>query len=180
MGLPKFDYSRLQRGLWAGRNPLFRKDVEELACIGVKRILDLRKPKEWTDPWFGHEALDALEAYGIRRMHLAIEDMGTPDAETLTRAVAVIQAALEAGEPIYVHCRAGIERTAAVLVAWRASTRRERYEKVCGRTGRSWIRCRGSGRPWRSGSVTGAGTRTSRRLPVSSEGNRVDELPCIR
>ncbi|MHB9146298.1 MAG: protein-tyrosine phosphatase family protein [Symbiobacteriia bacterium] len=130
--MPGFEYSRLQKGLWAGRNPLFEKDVEELARLGIRHIIDLREPAEWTDPWFGQEALDALEAHGIRRMHLPVVDMGAPDAETLTRAVETIQAALAAGEPLYIHCRAGMERTGAVLVAWRASTRGESYDKALG------------------------------------------------
>lgn len=136
-GLPEFEYSQITGSLWAGRNPLFERDVARLARVGIRHILDLREPAEWAPPRFGQEALDALPRYGIRRTHLQIDDQTAPDDDTLTAAVALIQAAVESGEALYVHCRAGMERTAAVLMAWRAAT----HGESCGEALKAlWVR----------------------------------------
>ena len=50
-----------------------------------------------------------------------IEDVSPPTLETLDTAVAFIDDALvNPAARVYVHCRAGMERTACVLVAWHA------------------------------------------------------------
>jgi protein-tyrosine phosphatase len=62
-----------------------------------------------------------MTAAGIVRLNLPIEDMCAPSVGTLDEAVRSIDAALDSpGTRVYVHCRAGIERTGCVLVAWYA------------------------------------------------------------
>ncbi len=122
LGLPKFVHWQVAPGLRAGRNPLSELDVRELAGLGVTHLLDLREESEWGDPGrVGSEALAAASRLGLARLHLPVPDRGAPAVAQLAAAVAWIDAALaEPGHAVYVHCRAGRERTAAVLVAWRA------------------------------------------------------------
>jgi hypothetical protein len=125
-GLPRFVYHRAcaSERLWHGRNPLTAVDVELLLSLGVTHVLDLRERWEWAAPGrFGGEAVAAFAdaAAGIERLHLPVEDGGTPDGEGFARAVAFLDGAytVPSGRA-YVHCRLGRERTGAVLAAWRA------------------------------------------------------------
>ena len=105
----------------AGRCPITADDVECLVADGITHVLDLRHPIEWLAPGTGQEALNAIDARGLKRLNLATEDCSAPTLETLDAAVAFIDQLLEdPAARVYVHCRAGYERTATVLVAWHA------------------------------------------------------------
>lgn len=111
-------------GVWAGRAPLFRKDVRLLVQeTGVTHVLDLREAHEWSGPGrVGLVALEELEAQRIERLHLPIRDVSAPRAEQLRTAADWLTRVLQPDSSVYVHCRAGRERTAAVLLAYLAST----------------------------------------------------------
>jgi protein-tyrosine phosphatase len=127
--LPPFQYDRVAPRLWAGRNPLTAIDIEQLQGHGVTHILDLREPHEWAPPRFGQAALNEIEAAGLTRLHLPITDMGAPTQDDLNRAVQFIDEVLAEGRTgLYVHCRAGMERTAAILIAWWARKHKTTYE----------------------------------------------------
>ena len=117
--LPPFEMEWLDRRIAAGRNPLSVRDVASLRASGITHVLDLREEAEWTLPRFGGQAIDAMARLGIQRMHLPVKDMGAPDALDLDRAVAWIEKALAQGNArVFLHCRAGMERTAAVAIAF--------------------------------------------------------------
>jgi len=121
-GLPCFTHWRIARRLYAGRNPLSELDAVELRALGMTHLLDLREEVEWSGPGsFGREAVEALARHGIERRHVPVLDLGAPSPEALREAVDWIDDVLSRFRPrLYVHCRAGVERTATVLVAWRA------------------------------------------------------------
>jgi ADP-ribosyl-[dinitrogen reductase] hydrolase len=124
--IPPFEFFRVEERVWAGRNPLTARDVDRLASLGVTHVLDLREPKEWSGGGrVGQEAVDALDERGIERRHLPVPDTHAPDAATLDAAVGFLDAALAADPAarVFVHCRAGQQRTGAVLVAWHARSR---------------------------------------------------------
>jgi ADP-ribosyl-[dinitrogen reductase] hydrolase len=135
-GLPAFEYSRISDGIFAGRNPLTARDIREMQNLGVTRILDLREPHEWAAPKFGAEALDALEKStaenSIQRTHLVVPDMGAPSPETFEAACELIDAVEKEGGKIYIHCRAGMERTAAILIAHHARKHGISYDETLG------------------------------------------------
>lgn len=108
--------------LWHGRRPLTECDIEELQRKGITHILDLRDPPEWEFIGeVGAEAIDAIAARGIIRKNIPIRDATAPSPEALTEACAFLEEAFaDANSCIYVHCRAGIERSGTILSAWRA------------------------------------------------------------
>ena len=131
MPIPPFEHSEITDRVRAGRNPLTAEEVQTLIEDGVTHVLDLREPHEWSDPWIGQQAIDEMAAHGIVRRHLPVEDMGTPTGEDLSAAVAFIEEALaDPAARVYVHCRAGIERTACVLVAWYAAREAVGFERA--------------------------------------------------
>lgn len=118
--LPPMNCNWIDHGLLAGRNPLTALDVEWLLARGVTHVLDLREPWEWALPRFGQEALDALAGRVLRR-HIPVVDMGPPTPDQFDEAVAFLEETLQdPANVVYVHCRAGAERTAAILVAFHA------------------------------------------------------------
>ena len=126
-GLPAFAYRAIGRTrLWHGRNPLTASDVEALRAVGITHLLDLREPHEWgvRSSFVGGEAVAALTApeTGIVRENIAIGDGGVPTPKQFAAGCAFIENALH-GNPdarVYVHCRMGLQRTAAILAAYYA------------------------------------------------------------
>ena len=117
--LPAFEMEWLDRRIAAGRNPLSARDVATLRAAGISHVLDLREEREWTAPRFGAGAVDAMEKAGIARLHLPIVDMSAPKPDDLERAVAWIEQSLaQPDAKVYLHCRAGMERTAAIAIAF--------------------------------------------------------------
>jgi protein-tyrosine phosphatase len=118
-GLPAFAMHEFDDRLLAGRNPLTVVDVAQLCAAGVTHVLDLREDAEWAaSDRFGVEAIDELRRRGVERKAIRVVDQGAPSPEFLDAAVAWIEEIVaRAGTRVYVHCRAGRERTAAVLAA---------------------------------------------------------------
>ena len=117
--LPGFEMEWLDRRIAAGRNPLSVRDVADLRAAGITHVLDLREEAEWAAPRFGHEAIEAMAKMGINRMHIPIVDMGAPQPLDFDRANAWIDKALaQSNAKVYLHCRAGMERTAAIALAF--------------------------------------------------------------
>jgi protein-tyrosine phosphatase len=116
--LPDFEYCRVVDRIWAGRNPLTAVDMAKLAGEGVTHILDLREPSEWTPPKYGMDALTAAEERGIVRKSLPVRDTGDPTSADFDAAHAFLTEALaDENAQVFVHCRAGMQRTGAILVA---------------------------------------------------------------
>jgi len=131
MFIPRFECDWITDRVKAGPNPLTADDVRSLVDDGITHVLDLREPGEWSPPQVGQGALDEMTARGIVRLHLPIEDTGAPTLEGLDAAVAFIDNALaDPTARVYVHCRAGMERTACVLVAWHARAHGVDYRKA--------------------------------------------------
>jgi ADP-ribosylglycohydrolase len=119
--LRHFTCDEIAPGVFAGRAPIFRRDVWRLRALGITHILDLREDLEWDGPGRrGSSAIMEIERLGLARLRVAIKDMGTPSALHLDRSVAFMDAALHLGGKVYVHCRAGVQRTGAIAAAWYA------------------------------------------------------------
>ena len=120
-GAPPMSPGRTLGALFTGRHPLTDLDAEQIAALGCRIVVDLRQPREWQGPdRAGREALAALPVFGVERLHLPTRDGEALADADLARAVEVAGAALERrpGAPaVSLHCKAGIERTASVVLA---------------------------------------------------------------
>jgi ADP-ribosyl-[dinitrogen reductase] hydrolase len=130
-GLKPFEYDQLHDQMFAGRNPLTARDVGVLRSLGVTHIVDLREPREWSTPKFGADALEAIDSCGINRVNLVVHDMGAPDHQTINTACDWIERALrDDNAKVYIHWRAGMERTAAILIAHHVRKHGGSYEEA--------------------------------------------------
>lgn len=84
-----------------------------LSKLGVKTVLDLRRPGEHST---AAESV-AVCAAGMRYMNFPMNGFDTPSAEQL----AVPLAMLEGGAPVFVHCKQGRDRTGTVIACYRIS-----------------------------------------------------------
>lgn len=130
--IPAFQHFAIGGRIYCGRNPLSAEDVEKLRSLGITHILDLRERFEWSAPgWRGAEAVRAIEEAGIERLNLPVEDGTAPAPEVLDRADAFLDDALRRpAARVFVHCRAGQERTGAILTAHLARRHGWSYERA--------------------------------------------------
>jgi len=84
-----------------------------LSWLGVQRVLNLVEDTEY-HPGSRERVEDALAQHRIEERRLNLTDFGRLPAEALESAVDEVLGSLDAGKKIYVHCRAGWQRSAAV------------------------------------------------------------------
>ena len=110
---------RVAGRLFAGEYPgaSEARAAEPLAVFGgVDVFVDLTHEADGLTPY---ESLLGLRAAGgARRIAVPVPDFSVPDESTLVRALDAIDAALERGLTVYVHCWGGIGRTGTVVGCW--------------------------------------------------------------
>jgi protein-tyrosine phosphatase len=94
---------------WGSENaPL---EVRDLVDAGVTLFLDLTQPGEL-------EPYASLVVPPARYLNLPIRDFSIPTRDALVATLDEIDAELEAGGIVYVHCWAGCGRTGVVVGSW--------------------------------------------------------------
>jgi protein-tyrosine phosphatase len=109
----RFGFAEVADGLLVGAYPCDATDVAELARERVTRVLNLVEDAEY-EPGARDAVHAALAARGIAEERASFPDYGRLAAAGLEAAVATVMAWLEDGERVYLHCRAGWQRSAAV------------------------------------------------------------------
>lgn len=109
----RYGYARVGEGLFAGAYPLDAADVRRLAEEGVDLVYNLCQESEYASGERQEVSL-ALEAEGIEERRLPMIDYAGFRIEVLERAVKGVLSYLRAGRTVYLHCRAGWQRSAAV------------------------------------------------------------------
>lgn len=99
-----------------GAYPLDADDVAMLSCQQIDRVLNLVQDSEYSS---GEHALveQALHDAGIEEYRLEMVDYGNLPAEVIEAAVVELRDWLEQGHRVYMHCRAGWQRSAALAAA---------------------------------------------------------------
>lgn len=117
-----YGFAEVLDDLFVGAYPLDEDDVGALGRLGIRQILNLTEDEEYEGGERG--AVErALAAAGIAEHRVRLTDYGGLPPEALDGAVSVIGRWLDDGERVYLHCRAGWQRSAAVaagVVAIRA------------------------------------------------------------
>ena len=92
--------------------------LRRFVAAGITCFIDLTEPRELP----GYDALLPFAGPDGRRIEYVrepIPDHGVPeDRETMARILAILDEALDAGHVVYLHCRAGIGRSATVAGCW--------------------------------------------------------------
>jgi len=112
----RFGFAPVARGLLTGAYPTDGADVAALAEAGVQEIVNLCEDAEY-EPGMRGAVEDALADAGIGERRIELVDYGALPEAALGRAVAEVMDALEDGRRVYLHCRAGWQRSAAVAGA---------------------------------------------------------------
>jgi len=110
----RFGYAEVAEGLLVGAYPQDADDVAALRAEDVTRVLNLVRDSEYEQRDGRQACVAALAGAGIAEERIGIEDYGSLAPGQLERATGTVLAWLEAGERVYLHCRAGWQRSAAV------------------------------------------------------------------
>jgi protein-tyrosine phosphatase len=96
-----------------GAYPVDSEDVAMLDWMGVERVLNLVQDTEYAEGQ--REAVqEALRSAGIEEHRIELVDYGGLPLEGLEQAVDEVLGWLSEGRRVYLHCRAGWQRSAAV------------------------------------------------------------------
>jgi protein-tyrosine phosphatase len=108
-----YGYASVYDGLIVGALPLDEADVRMLSTLGVDQILNLVDDGEYRRG-ARRKVERALEEAAIGERRLPTEDYGNLSPELLEQATAQVNAWLDDRQIVYLHCRAGWQRSAAV------------------------------------------------------------------
>lgn len=111
----RFGYAVVGEGFLAGAMPSDAPDVLTLRRARVSVVYNMCEDSEYEGPRAGIEA--ALAGARITERRVPTADYGGLAPALLDELVDGIDADLEAGRRVYLHCRAGWQRSAAVAAA---------------------------------------------------------------
>ena len=120
-----YGYASVYDNLIVGALPLDEADVHMLAALGVDRVLNLVEDSEYKRG-ARRKVERALAKEEIEELRLPTEDYGTLSPDLLEQATAQVNAWLDDGQIVYLHCRAGWQRSAAVAAGVDRPARRDR------------------------------------------------------
>jgi protein-tyrosine phosphatase len=111
-----FGFGSVGDELLIGAYPQDAGDVAALTDAGVTRVFNLVQDVEYEGD--GRVACSAaLKAAGILEERVEVVDYGNLLPGHIERAVRTVRPWLAGGERVYVHCRAGMQRSATVAAA---------------------------------------------------------------
>jgi protein tyrosine/serine phosphatase len=117
--------------LYRGGRPS-QEDVAELREMGIRTILNLEAGLFATETDAVKLERDWAAAAGMNFEHVPLGPLGAPRADRVDAALAVLLD--PAKRPIFVHCKAGVDRTGFVVAAYRVKvegwTLEQAYEEM--------------------------------------------------
>lgn len=112
----RFGFAQVADGLWTGSILYDADDVATVAAEGITAVFNLCEDGEY-EPGDRDAVEAALAAHGIQEVRLPCIDYGNVLPGALEQSVGVLLDWLAAGERVYLHCRAGWQRSATVAIA---------------------------------------------------------------
>jgi atypical dual specificity phosphatase len=109
----RFGFGEVADDLLTGAYPRDEDDVAALAAEHVTCVLNLCEDAEYA-AGERDDVHAALARAGIRELRVASADYGQLAPDRLEEATSAVLDWLEAGERVYLHCRAGWQRSSAV------------------------------------------------------------------
>jgi atypical dual specificity phosphatase len=82
-----------------------QQDLEWLRDVGIRTILSLVERETW---------LEQYQKAGFKAHHVPIDDFQAPTMDQIKQCMNVISD----GQPVYIHCRAGLGRSGTIAAAW--------------------------------------------------------------
>ena len=121
-GIPNFAWVEAGRVARGQQPALSLAAYRELQETGVTGVLSLRPAIEYPDNerlrYAVEEERALCAALGLRFLHVPCTDFQAPRPGTVIRALRLLDAEVEGGHAVYVHCLAGVGRTGVVCGAW--------------------------------------------------------------
>ncbi len=111
-----FGFGWVGDALLIGAYPQDADDVAALVEAGVTRVFNLVQDSEYEGDGRA-DCTTALAAAGILEERVEVIDYGNLLPGHIERAVRIVRPWLADGECVYVHCRAGMQRSATVAAA---------------------------------------------------------------
>jgi atypical dual specificity phosphatase len=111
-----YGFAEVDDGLLVGAVPADHADVGQLADAGVTRVLNLVEDGEYRDGQRADVEL-GYEVAGIEEVRFSTVDYGGLSAPLLERASEQVLQWLADDQVVYLHCRAGWQRSATVAGA---------------------------------------------------------------
>lgn len=111
-----YGFSDVAERLLIGAYPLDEQDVATLSRLNVSRVLNLTEDEEYPDG-AREAAKAALDQAGILEERLPMPDYGGLPVSVIEHAIGTVSGWLDEGECVYLHCRAGWQRSAALAAA---------------------------------------------------------------
>jgi protein-tyrosine phosphatase len=109
---------RVNPHLFVGAAPLAENDFHQLKALGVTAILSLQTEEDGQEGAIDHERIAASEV-GLSFTNLPVTDFDRLDLLwKLPKCVAAIERMVAAGDTLYLHCTAGVNRSPTVAVAY--------------------------------------------------------------
>ncbi len=111
-----YGFAEVGENLLMGAYPQDADDVAALSEARVTRVFNLVQDLEY-EPGAREGAMAALAAAGIEEARAELVDFGSLPAAQIEAAAQAVLKWLDEGERVYVHCRAGWQRSATVIAA---------------------------------------------------------------
>jgi uncharacterized protein (TIGR01244 family) len=107
-GLPNFH--RVNDHVFRGAQPS-AEGWPSLAQLGIKTVIDLRRPDEHSTT----EEARAVSAAGMSYVNVPMKGVVAPTDDQVSKVLKL----LDSQQPVFVHCQRGADRTGAVIACYR-------------------------------------------------------------